>query len=132
MTWTISKDFAFSASHALTGLPDDHPCSRLHGHNYVVRVELSSTKLDEFGMVLDYGKLKVFEEWLEANLDHRHLNDVLVHSPTAENLAGVLGELALWRALLRSGVHLRVGVAETPKTWAWWAETPEAKSWWRP
>src|SRR5215468_9371730 len=34
--YTISKFFEFSAAHHLTGLPDDHPCSRVHGHNYVV------------------------------------------------------------------------------------------------
>ena len=36
----ISKEFYFSAAHALFGLPDDHPCTRLHGHNYVVTVHL--------------------------------------------------------------------------------------------
>jgi 6-pyruvoyl-tetrahydropterin synthase len=40
MTYTISKEFAFSAAHHLNGLPPSHPCSRVHGHNYVVRVVL--------------------------------------------------------------------------------------------
>ncbi|HBU96439.1 6-pyruvoyl trahydropterin synthase family protein, partial [Thalassospira lucentensis] len=38
--FTITKQFAFSASHQLAGLDADHPCSRLHGHNYIVEVEL--------------------------------------------------------------------------------------------
>lgn len=36
----ITKEFHFSASHQLTGLPEDHQCARLHGHNYIVEVEL--------------------------------------------------------------------------------------------
>ena len=36
--YTIAKRFAFSASHIIGGLPDKHPCSRLHGHNYEVEV----------------------------------------------------------------------------------------------
>lgn len=118
--YTISKDFAFSASHQLLGLREGHPCSRLHGHNFAVRVELASDTLDGHGFVLDYGRLGVFGDWINENLDHRHLNDVLAVSPTAEHLARKLGSLTLWGPLLRTGITLRVGVSETPKTWAWW------------
>ena len=44
--YTISKDFAWSASHVLDGLPKGHQCGRLHGHNYVARIELSGHTLD--------------------------------------------------------------------------------------
>src|SRR5262249_12296187 len=37
--YTITKRFAFSASHIIGGLLPDHPCGRLHGHNYEVRGE---------------------------------------------------------------------------------------------
>ena len=40
--YRISKEFHFSASHQLTDLPADHQCARLHGHNYIVVVELNS------------------------------------------------------------------------------------------
>jgi 6-pyruvoyltetrahydropterin/6-carboxytetrahydropterin synthase len=38
--YTIAKRFAFSASHVIGGLSVDHPCGRLHGHNYEVEVSL--------------------------------------------------------------------------------------------
>ena len=38
--YTIAKRFAFSASHTIGGLPPEHPCARLHGHNYEVEVIL--------------------------------------------------------------------------------------------
>ena len=40
--YTITKRFAFSASHIIGGLPNGHPCARLHGHNYEVEVVLQA------------------------------------------------------------------------------------------
>lgn len=112
--YTIAKKFNFSASHQLTGLPDGHQCSRLHGHNYIVELVLRASKVDENGMVVDYGELKAFKEHLDAYYDHRHLNDVLSFNTTAENLARHFYEWA--RQLFPDLVAVRV--SETPKTWA--------------
>ena len=118
--YVISKEFAWSASHVLTGLPDGHPCGRLHGHNYVARVTLARETLDEAGFVVDYGALAPVKEYIDSTLDHRHLNDVLVGvNPTAENLAHALTNVA--RSAVNAderGVSVSVAVSETPKTWA--------------
>jgi len=113
--FTISKQFTFSASHQLIGLPDDHQCSRLHGHNYVVEVELQAEALNVHGFVRDYGDLKDLKEWLDATFDHRHLNDYFGDTPsTAENLARTV---YAWCAE-RWPETTAVRVSETPKTWA--------------
>lgn len=122
MTYTISKEFAFSASHRLDGLRDGHPCGRLHGHNYTVRVELIGYELDEIGFVLDYGDLKPIKTYLDDVLDHRHLNDVLKFNPTAERLAHHIGTLVRRLIAIPDDVTVAVGVSETPKTWATWTE----------
>lgn len=119
-TARISKDFAFSASHQLDGLPDDHQCARLHGHNYVVRLTLEGEVLPP-GFVVDYGALAPFKEWLDDTFDHRHLNDVLDFNPTAENMAAHMADAAA--AFLADAGHTNVGevqvsLSETPKTWA--------------
>lgn len=124
-TATISKDFTFSASHRLAGLADDHPCSRLHGHNYTVRLELTG-HTDHVGFVLDYRELAFFKELLDDTLDHRDLNDVLGDdfNPTAEHLAHWLLDItmaqleAYQRDALDRLTAVRVSVSETPKTWA--------------
>ena len=119
--WVISKDFAFSASHVLNGLPEGHQCGRLHGHNYVIRVELRSDQLDDTGFVLDYGDLAPFGRWLDATLDHRHLNDALpLGQPSSEHLARYLAGMV--HVLVSIPPHVEVGVAvsETPKSWCWW------------
>lgn len=119
MIATISKEFHFSASHQLLGLEPEHPCSRLHGHNYIVKVELEGP-VDQVGFVVDYNVLRGFGHWLDTQLDHRHLNDVFTDNPTAEHLAReLIGQL---RKVL-APLHLRllnvgIAVSETPKTWA--------------
>ena len=66
----ISKEFHFSASHQLHGLPEGHQCARLHGHNYIIRVTLASETLNEVGFVQDYGDLKPIGKWIDETLDH--------------------------------------------------------------
>ncbi|MEM7293763.1 MAG: 6-carboxytetrahydropterin synthase QueD [Pseudomonadota bacterium] len=111
----IRKEFHFSASHQLLGLPDDHPCARLHGHNYVVTVELVANKLNEHGFVRDYRDLDAFKQYLHDEFDHRHLNDVLGDSgTTAERMAETLFEWCHSRWPEVSAVT----VSETPKSWA--------------
>lgn len=114
---TIQKEFGFSASHVLAHLPDGHPCARLHGHNYVVVLELCARddKLNEAGFVRDYRDLDKFKRWVDETIDHRHLNDVMDGvNPSAEHLARWIYEQ--WRPDLPELTAIRI--AETPKTWA--------------
>lgn len=117
----ITKEFHFSASHQLLHLAAEapnHQCARLHGHNYVVVLELEAAHLDRFGFVRDYGQLAPVKAYIDQQLDHRHLNDVL-DSPagsrtTAERLAAYLW--AKFKPIVPELVAVRV--SETPKTWA--------------
>ena len=111
----IKKEFHFSASHQLHQMPADHPCARLHGHNYVVVLELASETLDQYGFVRDYLELKAFKAYIDDHLDHQHLNDVLGDAcTTAERMAKHLFD---W-AKVRWPEVSAVAVSETPKTWA--------------
>jgi 6-pyruvoyltetrahydropterin/6-carboxytetrahydropterin synthase len=111
----IRKEFHFSASHQLSGLPEGHPCGRLHGHNYIIIVELSSETFDETGFVEDYGQLNDIKEFIDDILDHNHLNDIMTDNPTAENIAELI-----YCTFIKNHPHLSgIGVKETPKTEAW-------------
>lgn len=113
--YSISKEYHFSASHQLLGLGDDHPCSRLHGHNYVVEVELESATLNAVGFVRDYRELDALKKYIDAEIDHRHLNDVLGDCcVTAEQMAKHFYE---WSKSQWSEV-CAVRVRETPKSCA--------------
>jgi 6-pyruvoyltetrahydropterin/6-carboxytetrahydropterin synthase len=113
--YTIAKRFAFCASHRIGGLPPEHPCSRMHGHNYEVEVILQSASLDGIGFVRDYGELSALQEFLDATVDHRHLNDVLGHDRTT---AEVIGEWLHDWCKSRWPETVAVRVAETPGVWA--------------
>ncbi len=109
----ISKEFSFSAAHSLFGLPEDHPCSRLHGHNYVVTVHLKSDKLNQQGFVRDYNELKIVKEYINTKLDHRNLNDIMAPlNSSAENIAKMLFDT--FKSQLPE--MYAVEVSETPKT----------------
>jgi 6-pyruvoyltetrahydropterin/6-carboxytetrahydropterin synthase len=111
--YRISKEFAFSASHQLVGLEASHPCARLHGHNYVVQVELAATELNAHGFVRDYRDLDAFKQYIDATVDHRHLNEVFGDTrTTAEHIAKHLYD---WCAERWPEV-VAVMVSETPKT----------------
>lgn len=113
--YRITKEFHFCASHQLCRLPEDHPCARLHGHNYIVVVELAASELDRFGFVRDYRELATLKQYIDGDFDHRHLNEVLGHDGvTAECLARHFFDWCYghWPETVA------VRVSETPKTWA--------------
>lgn len=113
--YRITKEFHFSASHQLFGLPEGHQCGRLHGHNYIVVVELASEDLDAHGFVRDYHELAPLKRYIDDELDHRHLNDVLGDDcVTSERLAKHFYD---W-CVARWPETTAVKVSETPKTWA--------------
>lgn len=111
--YSIGKVFTFSASHQLAFGPN-HPCSRLHGHNYTVEIELRAEDLDVRGAIVDYGDLRALKTYLDDRYDHRHLNDVMHLSPTAENLAEQIFRFAVANWSETRSVTVR----ETPSTWA--------------
>ncbi|MWG32929.1 6-pyruvoyl trahydropterin synthase family protein [Halomarina oriensis] len=104
----------------------DGKCSRPHGHNYQVRVEVRGTLTDE-GWVVDKGDVtSIVDEWdhrflveagdpLEAAFEASGDADALVvldHPPTAEVMAVVL-ERELTDRLPDTVTDVSVAVAET-------------------
>lgn len=88
MNYTVCVTRTFSAAHALRGYQGR--CERLHGHNWKIRVALSSKKLDRIGMVVDFTEIRSQLDGVLASLDHRFLNEVPPFTkvnPTAENIA---------------------------------------------
>jgi len=117
--YAIAKEFEFSASHQLNNLPFDHQCARLHGHNYKVIVELISLNLDEAGFIIDYGELNFIKEYIDNNLDHKHLNDFFHFNPTAEKMSKFLYKEIEQMIKERFGdydILNKVSVKETDKT----------------
>ncbi|HBH61338.1 MAG TPA: 6-carboxytetrahydropterin synthase QueD [Nitrospiraceae bacterium] len=84
----LTIESQFSAAHQLRGYKGK--CEALHGHNWRVQVTVSSEKLDDIGMVLDFHELKAITGEVLASLDHSFLNDVFPFTeinPSSENMA---------------------------------------------
>ena len=85
-TLKIVTDFA--AAHTLRDYPGS--CSRMHGHNWKVEVEVMATTLDKVGMVLDFKLIRQTTNDVIEQYDHQYLNEIAPFdklNPTAENIA---------------------------------------------
>ena len=107
----ITKQYHLSAAHSLD-LEPEHPCSRVHGHNYIVEVVLEAGRLNDDGMVLDYRIVDQLVNPLIERWDHQNLNDFFTPT-TSEAMAQLI-----YRKLKRVKQVVAVRVSETPKTWA--------------
>lgn len=79
----VSKRMEIAGAHELE-LPYESGCSHLHGHNWIVTVHCCAEHLTNYGMIVDFKKLK---EAIHGKLDHKYINNVVDFNPTAENLA---------------------------------------------
>ena len=82
-TFFVEKRMTFAAAHWLS-LPYVSPCTNPHGHEWVVKVGVKGSKLNQEGMLCDFKKIK---DCINRKYDHSTLNDRLAFNPTAENLS---------------------------------------------
>lgn len=74
----------------------EHPgkCQNPHGHNAQISFEFVSNRLDELGMVIDFGEIKrTVCKWIDEKFDHKFL--VFVDDPLAEALKDFPGVVVL-------------------------------------
>ncbi|RSS83680.1 6-carboxytetrahydropterin synthase [Streptomyces sp. WAC06614] len=101
--FTVTKVLDFAYGHRLVRYSGK--CRHLHGHNGLLEVVLDSDRLDDKGMVIDFGQIKeTVGTWVRDHLDHRLIlckEDpliplleaagepvyVMADNPTAENIA---------------------------------------------
>ena len=58
----IYKTFTIEAAHRLPNLPQNHKCSRLHGHSFVVEVHVDGDNDNNDGWVMDFADIsKIFK-----------------------------------------------------------------------
>ncbi len=66
----ITREISFSYGHRLLNYKGK--CANLHGHNGRVWVEVSSEKLNDEGMVMDFYKIReAVESWINETIDHK-------------------------------------------------------------
>lgn len=75
----IHANLRFSAAHMVIG---HESCGKIHGHSYIVDVEVDGQRNGKFGFVIDFKILKNITRKICKSLDHRVL--IPVDSPDLE------------------------------------------------
>ena len=124
---SIERTYEFSSAHFLPN--HEGKCKEMHGHNYILTVEVSGsmqTKGPEKGMIIDFERLDQAVKYLIDILDHKIINDThwyltnsavgkVVDSPTAEALC--LAFAANIQDRLKGGAKVkRVSLWETSRS----------------
>lgn len=89
MTAIFIED-SFDSAHWLPSVPEGHKCSRMHGHTYRIRLEVTGEVGAETGWIVDYTDIKAEWSAVKSQLDHHLLND-LMPNPTCELIAAWIG-----------------------------------------
>jgi 6-pyruvoyltetrahydropterin/6-carboxytetrahydropterin synthase len=112
--FTISVERHFRASHQLI-MPDGSK-EPVHNHDWIVTANISSEKLDNMGVVLDFRALQAMIDKIVAGFNNKKLESISYfqqNNPSAENVAKYIYEKLLIE--LPEGVKLQnVRVVEEP------------------
>lgn len=83
----------FAAAHHLRNFRGK--CESLHGHNWRVEVVLRGHRLNDAGVLVDFGAVKHETRSVLSEIDHCYLNDLPFfreRNPSSENIARFLFE----------------------------------------
>jgi len=109
----IFKEFTFEAAHHLPHVPPGHPCARVHGHSFTLRVTVRGPIDPKAGWVVDFADVIAAAAPVVAELDHHDLNGISgLENPTTELLARWI-----WKRL-KPGLPglVRIEIRETATT----------------
>lgn len=104
----LVREYHFEAAHRLPRVPDNHKCSRVHGHSYHVTVTLEGEVDPVLGWLLDFAEIDQVVAPVITRLDHQFLNEIEgLGNPTSEILAGWM-----WREIKPALAAASAGRAE--------------------
>jgi 6-pyruvoyltetrahydropterin/6-carboxytetrahydropterin synthase len=88
-------------------LHDGH-CAYIHGHNWSITITFGCHKPDKNGFVIDFGRLKFLDNWIDEHLDHACVFSE--DDPMRHELVSVGGQ-AVWKSYVVKNCSCE-GIAE--------------------
>jgi 6-pyruvoyltetrahydropterin/6-carboxytetrahydropterin synthase len=83
----------FAAAHRLTMVGTQ--CENMHGHNWKIEAYLAGDRLDDAGVLMDFGVVKARLREIIGRLDHQFLNELEMFAgrqPSSERIAAYVAE----------------------------------------
>jgi 6-pyruvoyltetrahydropterin/6-carboxytetrahydropterin synthase len=84
----------FAAAHQLKMVAKK--CENLHGHNWKIEAFIAGERLNDAGVLVDFGEVKKNISEIMSTLDHKFLNELDWfhddHPPSSENIARHIAE----------------------------------------
>ena len=96
----------FAAAHRLAMVGSK--CENLHGHNWKIEVFLTGDRLNDAGVLMDFGDIKALLRDIIGRLDHQFLNELPIFAgrqPSSERIAAFVAE-ELQKAIGSPGVRV--------------------------
>ena len=113
MKFELKQQFRIESARFLPHLAPTHPCSRTHGHGFLITLRIQGLLDSKIGWVRDYNTIELAMKPILAQIDHRLLNEVPgLENPTSELLCQWIFD----KAHLVIPELVQVSVSETPTT----------------
>jgi len=83
----VYKTFVIESARSLPKLPDEHPCSKVHGHSFKITLTVEGEIDQNTGFVMDFSDIDFAFRPIHKIIDHAYLNDIKgLEDPSSENL----------------------------------------------
>ena len=83
----VYKKFHIESARSLPNLPDEHPCSQVHGHSFEIILKVSGELNEKTGFIIDFQEIEDSFDPIRKLLDHAYLNNIKgLENPTSENI----------------------------------------------
>ena len=83
----VYKKFHIESARSLPNLPDEHPCSQVHGHSFEIILKVSGELNEKTGFIIDFQEIEDSFDPIRKLLDHAFLNNIKgLENPTSENM----------------------------------------------
>ena len=97
----------FAAAHQLKMVAKK--CENLHGHNWKIEICVVGDKLNDAGVLIDFGELKQHISNIMEELDHKFLNELDAFNdnvpPSSENIARYIAQ-STQKKINNSGIKI--------------------------
>ena len=83
----VYKKFHIESARSLPNLPDEHPCSHVHGHSFEIILKVSGELNEKTGFIIDFQEIEDSFDPIRKLFDHAYLNNIKgLENPTSENM----------------------------------------------